>query len=164
MSGNTWVAGAGPAHTYIGKSLPRLNAKVLVEGRGKYVDDVTLPRMLHVAFVRSPHAHAAIASVDAAEALKVGGVYRIFLGRDLAPHCEPWVATLAHLKGMKSAPQWPLPLKRATWAGEAIAAVVAESRGIAEDAAARVRVDYEPLPAVVDMEQRARSAHAADPS
>ena len=53
---------------------------------------------------------------------------------------------------MKSAPQWPLPLERATWAGEAIAAVVAESRGIAEDAAARVRVDYEPLPAVVDMD------------
>jgi aerobic carbon-monoxide dehydrogenase large subunit len=116
MSDDTRAAGAGPAHTYIGKSLPRLNAKVLVEGRGKYVDDVSLPRMLHVAFVRSPHAHAAISSVDVAEALKVAGVHRVFCGRDLAPHCEPWVATLAHLKGMKSAPQWPLPIERATWA------------------------------------------------
>jgi aerobic carbon-monoxide dehydrogenase large subunit len=156
MSDDSRGAGAGPAHTsigkYIGASLPRLNAKVLVEGRGKYVDDVSLPRMLHVAFVRSPHAHAAIVSVDVAEALGVRGVHRVFLGGDLAPHCEPWVATLAHLKGMKSAPQWPLPLERATWAGEAVAAVVAESRDIAEDAAARVKVDYEPLPAVVDME------------
>ena len=80
------------------------------------------------------------------------GVLRVFTGRDLAQHCEPWVATLAHLKGMKSAPQLPLPLERATWVGEAVAAVVAESRAAAEDAVAHVRVDYEPLPAVVDME------------
>ena len=56
------------------------------------------------------------------------GVLRVFTGADLAPHCDPWVATLAHLKGMKSAPQLPLPLERATWVGEAVAAVVAESR------------------------------------
>jgi carbon-monoxide dehydrogenase large subunit len=59
---------------------------------------------------------------------------------------------LAHLKGMKSAPQLPLPIERATWAGEAVAAVVAESRALAEDAAGRVAVDYEPLAAAVDME------------
>ena len=55
------------------------------------------------------------------------GVLRVFTGADLAPHCDPWVATLAHLKGMKSAPQLPLPLERATWVGEAVAAVVAET-------------------------------------
>ena len=66
------------------------------------------------------------------------GVLRVFTGADLARHCEPWVATLAHLKGMKSAPQLPLPLERATWVGEAVAAVVAESRALAEDAVARV--------------------------
>ena len=139
-------------NSYIGKSVPRPNARKLVEGRGQYVDDVVLPRMVHVAFVRSPHAHAKIGSIDASAALQMPHVLRVFTGADLAKHCEPWVATLAHLKGMKSAPQLPLPLDHATWVGEAVAAVVAESRAAAEDAVAGVRVDYEPLPAVVDME------------
>jgi len=139
-------------NSYIGKSVPRPNAKKLVEGRGQYVDDVTLPRMVHAAFVRSPHAHAKVLAIDGSDALKMPGVLRVFTGSDLAQHCEPWVATLAHLKGMKSAPQLPLPLERATWVGEAVAAVVAESRAAAEDAVAHVRVDYEPLPAVADME------------
>ena len=139
-------------NSYIGKSVPRPNVKKLVEGRGQYVDDIVLPRMVHVAFVRSPHAHARIAGIDPAEALAVTGVLRVFTGKDLEPHCDPWVAVLAHLKGMKSAPQRPLPIDRATWVGEAVAAVVAETRASAEDAAAKVNVAYEPLPAAVDME------------
>jgi carbon-monoxide dehydrogenase large subunit len=139
-------------NSYIGRSVPRPNAKTLVEGQGRYVDDIVLPRMVHVAFLRSPHAHAKILAIDATAALLSPGVLRVFTGADLSPHCEPWVATLAHLKGMKSAPQHPLPLERATWVGEALAAVVADSRAAAEDAVAHVRVDYEPLPAVVDME------------
>jgi aerobic carbon-monoxide dehydrogenase large subunit len=139
-------------NSYIGKSVPRPNAARLVEGRGQYVDDVVLPRLVHVNFIRSPHAHAKILKIDAAEALKVPGVLRLFTGQDLAEHCDPWVAVLAHLKGMKSAAQLPLPLEHATWAGEAVAALVAESRAIAEDASAKVTVAYEPLPAAVDME------------
>ncbi|HWB46439.1 MAG TPA: xanthine dehydrogenase family protein molybdopterin-binding subunit [Hyphomicrobiaceae bacterium] len=139
-------------NSYIGKSIPRPNAGKLVQGRGQYVDDVVLPRMVNVAFVRSPHAHARIVNIDAAEALKIPGVVRVFTGADLVPHCSPWVAVLAHLKGMKSAPQRPLPVDRATWVGEAVAAVLGETRAIAEDAAGRVQVDYEPLPAAVDME------------
>jgi CO/xanthine dehydrogenase Mo-binding subunit len=145
-------------NSYIGRSVPRPNVKKLVEGRGQYVDDIVLPRMVHVAFVRSPHAHARIAGIDPAAALAVPGVLRVFAGKDLEPHCEPWVAVLAHLKGMKSAPQRPLPIDRATWVGEAVAAVVAETRAIAEDAATKVNVAYEPLPAVVEMET------ALDPS
>src|SRR4029453_582193 len=139
-------------NSYIGKSVPRPNAAKLVEGRGQYVDDVMLPRLLHVAFVRSPHAHAKIESVEASAALRLPGVRRLFLGSEPARHCEPWVAVLAHLKGMKSAPQLPLPLERATWVGEAVAAVVAENRALAEDAAGRIKIDYQPLPAAVDME------------
>jgi carbon-monoxide dehydrogenase large subunit len=139
-------------NSYIGKSVPRPNARKLVEGRGQFVDDVVLPRLVHVAFARSPHAHARIAGIDAAPALEMPGVVRVFTGQDLAAHCDPWVATLAHLKGMKSAPQLPLPIERATWVGEAVAAVVAETRALAEDAAAKIAVAYEPLPAVVDME------------
>jgi len=139
-------------NSYIGRSVPRPNAKKLVEGRGQFVDDISLPRMVHAAFVRSPHAHAKILSIEGAEALQMPGVVRVFSGKDLAQHCEPWVAVLAHLKGMKSAPQRPLPLERATWVGEAVAAVVADTRAIAEDAAAKVNVAYQPLPAVVNME------------
>src|SRR5262249_3081553 len=139
-------------NSYIGKSVPRPNVRKLGEGRGQFVDDIVLPRMVHEAFVRSPHAQARIAGIDGAEALQVPGVLRVFTGKDLAAHCEPWVAVLAHLKGMKSAPQRPLPIERATWVGEAVAAVVAETRAIAEDAVAKVSVAYEPLPTVVDME------------
>jgi carbon-monoxide dehydrogenase large subunit len=139
-------------NSYIGKSVPRPNVAKLVEGRGQYVDDIVLPRMVHVAFVRSPLAHARIAGIGSAEALQVAGVLRVFTGKDLAAHCEPWVAVLAHLKGMKSAPQRPLPIERATWVGEAVAAVVAETRAAAEDGAGRVHVSYETLPAAVDME------------
>ncbi len=139
-------------NSYIGRSLPRPNARKLVEGRAQFVDDIVLPRMVHVAFVRSPHAHARIARIDTGAALKVSGVVRVFTAADLAPHCDPWVAVLVHLKGMKSAPQYPLPLKTATWAGEAVVAVVAETRAIAEDAAGLIDIAWEPLPAVADME------------
>ena len=95
-------------NSYIGKSVPRPNAEKLVEGRGQYVDDMVLPRMVHVAFVRSPHAHAKILRIDGAEALEVPGVLRVFTGADLAPHCEPWVATLGapqrHEIGAAAAP------------------------------------------------------------
>jgi carbon-monoxide dehydrogenase large subunit len=139
-------------NSYIGRSIPRPNARKLVEGRGQYVDDLVLPRMVHVAFVRSPHAHAKIGRIDADAALKIPGALRVFTGQDLAPHCEPWVAVLAHLKGMKSAAQLPLPLATATWAGEAVAAVVADSRAAAEDAAAKVSIAWRVLAPVADME------------
>lgn len=139
-------------NSYIGRAVPRPNARKLVEGRATYTDDVSLPRLVHAAFLRSPHAHARIVSIDASAALKVPGVVRVFTGADLARVCDPWVAVLAHLKGMKSAPQYPLPLERATWQGEAVVAVVAESRAAAEDGVAALAVDFEPLPAQVDME------------
>lgn len=139
-------------NSYIGKSVPRPNVAKLVEGRGQYVDDIVLPRMAHVVFARSPHAHARIERIDTSAAAKMPGVLRIFTGKDLAKHCEPWVAVLAHLKGMKSAPQYPLPLDTATWMGEAVVAVVANSRAEAEDAVARLVIEYAPLPAVADME------------
>lgn len=139
-------------NSYIGRSVPRPNARKLVAGRATYTDDIVLPRMLHAAFLRSPHAHARILSVDATAARKVPGVVRVFTGADLAEVCDPWVAVLAHLKGMKSAPQRPLPLDRATWQGEPVVAVLAESRAAAEDGVAALQVAWEPLPAQLDME------------
>ncbi|MFT4783833.1 MAG: carbon-monoxide dehydrogenase large subunit [Paracoccaceae bacterium] len=138
-------------NSYIGKTVPRPNAQRLVEGRGKYVDDIVLPRMVHVAFVRSPFAHAKIKSIQTADAQDVKGVLRIFTGADLAEVCAPWVAVLEHLKGMKSPPEHPMAIDRACWVGEPVVAVVATSRGAAEDGAEQVLVDYEQLPLVTDM-------------
>jgi carbon-monoxide dehydrogenase large subunit len=139
-------------NSYIGRSVPRPNLPKLVQGRATYTDDVQPPRLVHAAFLRSPHAHARIVSVDTAAAMQVAGVVRVFTGADLAKVCQPWVATLDHLKGMKSAPQHPLPLERATWQGEPVVAVVAESRAAAEDGVAALAVEWEPLPAQLDVE------------
>ncbi|SLN10295.1 Caffeine dehydrogenase subunit alpha [Roseivivax jejudonensis] len=137
-------------NSYIGKTVPRPNATKLVQGRGRYVDDIVLPRMLHVCFARSPVAHARIGEIDLSEAKAVKGVIRIFTGKDLAEVCTPWVAVLAHLKGLKSPPEYPLAVDRACWVGEPVVAVVATTRAAAEEAAALVAVDYEDLPAVTD--------------
>jgi carbon-monoxide dehydrogenase large subunit len=137
-------------NSYIGKTVPRPNAAKLVQGRGKYVDDIALPRMVHVAFVRSPFAHARIGTIDAAGARGVKGVLRVFTGADLEGVCTPWVAVLAHLKGLKSPPEHPIAIDRAAWVGEPVAAVVATTRAAAEEGASLVEVDYDPLPAVTD--------------
>lgn len=138
-------------NSYIGKTVPRPNARRLVQGRGKYIDDIVLPRMVHVAFVRSPFAHAEILNIDAGAAKAAKGVLRVLSGADLKAVCTPWVAVLAHLKGLKSPPQYPIAVDRACWAGEPVAAVVATSRAAAEEGAALVDVDYRPLPAVTSM-------------
>ncbi|MEW4457738.1 xanthine dehydrogenase family protein molybdopterin-binding subunit [Roseibium algicola] len=138
-------------NSYIGKTVPRPNARRLVQGRGVYVDDIVLPRMVHVAFVRSPFAHAKINRIDAEDAKSVKGVLRVFTGQDIAEVCKPWVAVLAHLKGLKSPPEHAIAVDRACWVGEPVAAVVATSRAAAEDGAALVDVDYEQLDVVTDM-------------
>ncbi|MDE0052238.1 MAG: xanthine dehydrogenase family protein molybdopterin-binding subunit, partial [Rhodospirillales bacterium] len=140
-------------NSYIGRSVPRPNAPRLTEGRGAFVDDIeTGGRTGHAAFVRSPHAHARIGSIDAEAARAAPGVIAVVNGRELAEIHDPWVGVLSHLKGLKSAPQYALPLETATWQGEAVVAVVAESRARAEDAAELVTIDWEVLPAVTDAE------------
>ena len=139
-------------NSYIGRSVPRPNLARLTQGRGQYVTDVVLPRMVHVAFVRSPHAHARIAKLDTAAARKAAGVVAVVTGAELAEVITPWVGVLTHLKGIKSAPQHAIAIERACWQGEAVCAVVAKSRAEAEDACALVEVDYEVLPAVTDPE------------
>ncbi len=139
-------------NSYIGRSVPRPNAKRLLAGRGRYVSDLTLPRMLHAAFLRSPHAHAKVVSIDTEAARAREGVHLVATGADLAKICTPWTGTLDHFKGMTSAPQLPLPLDRVVWAGQAVVAVVAESRAIAEDALELIEVDYEDLPVVADVD------------
>src|SRR6516164_7342542 len=139
-------------NSYIGRSVPRPNLARLTQGRGQYVSDIVLPRMAHVAFVRSPHAHARIKQVATEQAKKAPGVVAVVTGAELAHVITPWVGVLTHLKGIKSAPQHAIAVARACWQGEAVCAVVARTRAEAEDACALVDVDYEPLAAVTDAE------------
>jgi aerobic carbon-monoxide dehydrogenase large subunit len=127
-------------NSYIGSSVPRPNVTRLMAGRGRYIDDKKLPRMLHAVFVRSPHAHARIRSID------------VLTGKDIAEVVSPWVGVLTHLVGMRSPAQPAIATEYARWQGEPVAMVLASSRAIAEDAAGLVEVDYEVLEAVCDME------------
>ena len=139
-------------NSYIGRSVPRPNLQRLTQGRGQYVSDVTLPRMTHVAFVRSPHAHARIKKIDTAAAKKAPGVIAVVTGAEMAKVMTPWVGVLTHLKGLKSAPQYAIAVERACWQGEAVCAVVAKTRAQAEDACELIDITYEELPVVTDPE------------
>ncbi|MEK9720546.1 MAG: xanthine dehydrogenase family protein molybdopterin-binding subunit, partial [Quisquiliibacterium sp.] len=136
---------------FIGQSVPRSGARKLLQGRGAYLDDIRVPRLGHVAFVRSPHAHARIISLDLEAARKQPGVIAAVDGTALAEYCTPWIGVLGHLKGIKSAEQHAIAIDRACWQGEAVAAIVAETRRQAEDAVDHVQVQWEVLPAVTDM-------------
>jgi len=138
---------------YIGQSVPRPNAQRLLQGRGQFIDDLRFPRLAHVAFFRSPYAHALVKKLDFKAASRSPGVIAVLDGRAVAEYCTPWVAVLAHLKGIKSPPQHAIAIERACWQGEAVAAVVAESRSQAEDAVALIEAEWKELPVVVDMDE-----------
>jgi aerobic carbon-monoxide dehydrogenase large subunit len=137
---------------HIGVALPREGARRLTQGRGQYIDDITLPRLAHVVFWRSPVAHMRITRIERRAAQQLPGVIAVVVGAEIAAICKPWVATLAHLAGIKSAPQYPLAMDRATWQGEPVVAVVAETRARAEDALALLEIEWEDLAAVLDTE------------
>ena len=139
-------------NSYIGRSVPRPNLGRLTQGRAQYVSDLNLPRMAHVAFVRSPHAHARITRIERDAARRSPGVIAIVTGAELTKVITPWVGVLTHLKGIKSAPQHAIAIERACWQGEAVCAVVARTRAEAEDACELVEVEYQELQAVTDPE------------
>jgi len=143
---------------YIGVSEPRHKARRLLEGQGTYVDDIVLPRMAHVVYWRSPVAHMKVVKIHSEVARKMPGVLAVVDGVQMAEICKPWVATLGHMVGMKSAPQYALAIDRACWQGEPVVAVVAKTRAQAEDALQYIDVEWEELPPVVSMET------ALDPS
>jgi carbon-monoxide dehydrogenase large subunit len=139
--------------TGIGARIPRRELKRLLSGHGRYIDDVKLPRMLHACFVRSPHPHAKVISIDIGAAGNAPGVAAVFTAADINPRCEPFVGVALHRPGHRSAPQHLLAQERAVWQGQPVAIVVAESRAEAEDAAELVAIEWQPLPAVVDQLQ-----------
>jgi aerobic carbon-monoxide dehydrogenase large subunit len=139
----------------IGARIPRRELRRLLKGHGRYVDDIKLPRMLHACFVRSPHPHANLLSLDVAAAKRAPGVAAVFTPAEINPKCEPFVAVALNRPGHRSPPQRLMVAERALWQGQPVAMVIAESRAEAEDAAELVVGEWEALPAVSDQLQAA---------
>jgi carbon-monoxide dehydrogenase large subunit len=133
----------------VGTSVIPDEAVPLVEGDGRFLNDIKLPGMYHVAFLRSQHAHARLKSVDVSEARKLPGVIKVLTGEELLGKVEPFRSMPNRFSGGESVQHW-LAVEKVRFCGEAICAVVAEDRGTAEDACDLIKVDYDPLPVVTD--------------
>ena len=137
--------------TYIGSRIKRLEDPRFISGQATFIDDIRLPGMLHAAVVRSPHAHARINSIDTASALSSPGVVAVATSEDLADTRGHVPIDLSRMNPGESPPPHPLLAKdKVRYVGEPVALVIAEDRYLARDAAEHIRVDYQPLRAVVD--------------
>jgi len=146
--------------TWFGMSVLRKEDPILLSGRGRFVDDIHLPGMLHAAFVRSPHAHARIVRIDTQAARALAGVHLVLTHGDLPQTMRDRTIPVMMPNPVIKQPFMPqaLAAKEVCFVGEPVAVVVADSRYIAEDAAALVAVEYEALPAATDC----RAAAEAD--
>src|SRR5712671_1337853 len=153
----------------IGQPVRRKEDFRLLTGKGSFADDVSLPELAHAVIVRSPHAHARIATIDTAPALGSPGVLAVLTGRD---YVEDGLGPIPHGAGLMGPPDvavrlralkpittrdYPIPPDRARFVGEPVAVVVAETIDQAKDAAELIEVAYDPLPTVV------RAADAVKP-
>lgn len=137
-----------PPDTHVGRPLLRHEDAALLSGRGRFADDLgTPPGTLHAAILHSPHAHAQLLGVDASAALALPGVHAVLTGEDVQRWQQPF------LVGVKvPVRHYALAVDKVRYSGEPVAVVVAENRYLAEDALEAVKVHYQPLPAVVDVE------------
>jgi aerobic carbon-monoxide dehydrogenase large subunit len=135
----------------IGRSLPRREDRRLLLGKGRFIDDIRIPGALHAAFVRSPHAHARIKSIDTSAARRAPGVVAIVTADDLAQWTAP-LRMAPPIEGLHPMEMTTLPRDKVRFAGDPVACVVASDRYLAEDAAELVAVDYLPLQAVASIE------------
>ena len=148
---------------FFGAAVKRREDPRFLRGEGRFIDDVTLPGLLHAAFLRSPHAHARIARVDTTAAAAAPGVVRVLTFADLERWMKPLPLFGAVPPGlaavvtfdMRQTPQWALCRDRARYVGEIVAMVVADCPERAEDSVDLIRVDWELLTPVVDMTRAA---------
>jgi carbon-monoxide dehydrogenase large subunit len=140
-----------PVSRYIGAAVRRVEDERFLRGRGRYVDDIDLPGQLHGAFLRSIHANARLRSIDVSAARDVPGVRLVLTGADLGALNAPLPAFVPDANMRNPRTQLPLAVDRVRYVGEAIAFIVADDRYLAEDAVGLIEVDYEPLPAVVEL-------------
>ena len=138
-------------HKYVGQRFKRTEDARLVRGQARYVDDIHLPGTLHVAFVRSPHAHARLVGIDRSRAARAPSVRAVVSAADLGG-LPPMRSDTMDAEVCRQT-HWPvLAQERVRYVGEAVVAVVADDRYAAEDGAALVSLSFDPLPAVVDTE------------
>ena len=138
----------------IGESIKRVEDARFIRGKGTYVDDIVLPGMLHMFLLRSPVAHARLVSINADAALALPGVVAVVTGKDLEAHNLAWMPTLS------GDTQAVLATDKVRFQGQEVAAVIAESPYVAQDALELIEVEYDPLPVLVDP---ARSLEAGAP-
>src|SRR4026209_1774122 len=136
------------AKKLIGERVKRTEDPRLISGLAHYVDDIDLPGLLHIAFVRSIYAHARINSVNIEAARALDGVVAVFTGEDIKGSLGP-VPCASQIEGLKVPYHPALAINKVCYVGEPIAAVVATDRYVARDAAELVEIDYDPLDPVV---------------
>lgn len=146
------------AATLVGTPMKRREDPRMITGRGTYTDDLKLPGLLALAFLRSPHGHARIRRVDVDKARRMPGVVAVYTGKDLADTLAPvptaWLVADADMK----VPEYrALAVDKVRSIGDAVAAVAAEDRYLAQDALEAIDVEYDTLPAVVDQEKATQS-------
>ena len=141
---------------YVGARIKRIEDPKLIRGEGAFLDDLALGGLLHAVFIRSPHGHAKIRKVDLRRARAHPGVVAAVAAGDVQEIQRPLPAI--PVKGMRGADHFPLAAQEVCYVGECVAVVVAEDLYAARDAADLVEVEYDPLPAVVDLERAARGA------
>lgn len=141
---------------FVGAKVVRREDPRLLSGAGNYVADIKRHGMLHMAFRRSDHAHAAIRNIDVEAALALPGVVAVYTGGDIAAMANPYQAT-SRMKNYQATFIPPLAVNKVRYVGEAVVAVVAESRYVAEDALALIDIDYDPLTVLVDPEEALKS-------
>ena len=139
-----------------GASVKRVEDPRFLVGRAQYVDDLKLPEMVSIAFVRSQHAHARITSIDVSKALELPGILRVLTGEEVAKVCDPirveWGKGKLPVE-YKACDFHAIAVKKVCFVGDIVAAVVGTSRYVAEDGAELVEVDYDPLEPVLDPEK-----------
>src|SRR5436853_353307 len=141
----------------LGARIKRREDPRLITGTATYVDDIMLPGLLHVIFVRSPHAHAKVTAIDAAAARRAPGVAAVWTGEDVAARCGP-LPIGPRIRDMKVPKRYPLVIDGVVrHVGDPVAVVVATDLAAARDAADLVEVTYEPLAAVIDLEAAMRA-------
>ena len=132
---------------FVGAKVQRVEDMRILTGRGRYVDDLQLPDMLHAAFLRSPIAHARITGLDVSEARQAPGVVAVYTGEDMKTMTKAYSGGFV-LPGLKEPEFYALAIDKVRFVGDLVAIVIAESRCLAEDACELITVEYDPLPVV----------------
>jgi carbon-monoxide dehydrogenase large subunit len=141
-----------PVSKFVGAKIKRREDPRLIRGVGQYVDDISLPNMLHVAVLRSPYAHAKIKSLDTESARQHPGVIMVITGAEIKDQIAPLPVSGGN-PTLRVPKHYVLAVDKVCYVGEGIAAVVAEDRYTARDAVDLIQVEYEPLPVVSDPEK-----------